>query len=238
MAEPPLRGFHAIVSIHDVMPATLPRVQEMLGLLHRLPPQHIALLIVPGVGWDTAQLAQLRDWQRAGYELAGHGWLHRARGVRGLYHRLHSKVISRDAAEHLALSSDEILQLMQRSYRWFAQHDLQAPQLYVPPAWAMGRVRRRQLAATPFRYFETTAGILDAHQRRFRWLPLAGFEADQPWRAPTLRLWNELNRSVSSAGRPLRVALHPQDLKLLLGQHLRHWLHNIERSHHYGELFR
>jgi len=210
-----------LVSIHDVMPTTLDRVERIFDRLVAARLLPVMLLVVPGVGWRREDLDRLGAMLDAGAQPAGHGWRHEVRHVRGLKHRLHSALISRRAAEHLALSRKEILRLMLSNHRWFRDHGLPEPGLYVPPAWAMGAVPRNLLDRLPFDQFETLAGVYDARSRRFLRLPLAGFEADTTFRAVTVRSFNRLNRSVAQAsGRPLRLGIHPDDFELKLADEL------------------
>jgi hypothetical protein len=207
----------AFISIHDVMPETLDRV---LGLIEVLAGHEISscdLLVVPGRDWSADQIARLRGLAESGFRLAGHGWSHRIRRRTSVYHRLHSQLLSRDVAEHLSLSPDEIAALVSRCAQWFDEHQLPRSELYVPPAWALGRIPSSRLAATGFRLFETVTGVLDAASGHHRMLPLVGFEADTALRAITLRSLNRLNIALARAtGRPLRVGLHPHDLELKL----------------------
>lgn len=221
---------HAIVSIHDVMPHTLDRVSELLQRMSHLSSRHITLLVVPGLDWTAAELDVLVGFEHAGYRLAGHGWHHRTTSVRTMYHRIHAGLLSRQAAEHLSLESAHILELIRNCHAWFANKGLALPDLYVPPAWAMGKVSRQQLGQTPFRYFETTAGLYDSHTRRRALLPLAGFEADTRLRATSLRCWNAANCRLGSARRPLRLSIHPDDHRLLLQDSLEQYLSRISAT--------
>ncbi len=229
---------HALLSIHDVAPHTLDRVEAIIRLLSPACRRHLVLLVIPGYPWNACQIAQLRAWQSQGFTLAGHGWRHKAEKITGLYHRMHAWVLSRNAAEHLALSRSELRDLLQRNYRWFIEHDLQAPDLYVPPAWAMGALTNRDLAASPFRFFEVTSGLYDAKTGQSRRLPLAGFEADTRWRRDSLRIWNAINASQASAQRPVRLGLHPHDLELLLSQSVHQYLRRVTQGHDYQSLFK
>lgn len=225
-AAPPAR-----LSIHDVMPATLPQVADIVARMHAhgLPPA--TLLVVPGHDWDPAGIAQLRTWHEAGHALAAHGWHHRARHIRGLRHRLHAATLSRDAAEHLALTADEIAALMQASHDWFPAHDLPAPDTYVPPAWALGAITLPALRRLPFARIETTAGMLDVASGRTEHLPLVGFEADTPLRARALRTWNRGQIALARAtGRALRVGIHPHDRALKLADDLEGLLAELGRA--------
>ena len=149
---------------------------------------------------------------------------------RSLHHRLHSAFISRDAAEHLSLDEERIIALIQDCHRWFVEHGLTPGPLYVPPAWALGAVNKRRLAALPFRYYETLGGLYDARDQRFHPMPLLGFEADTTLRAWSLNLFNRGNYLAALAsGRTLRVSIHPQDLQLRLGAQVLPWVRRLER---------
>lgn len=222
-----LRG---LVSIHDVMPETRSRVSEILEQLSALPPGAVTLLVVPGKDWHADDLDWLRDLSERGYPLAGHGWRHRCDPPRGVRHRLHSALISRDAAEHLSLDEAGIVSLIRDCHRWFVEHGLTPGPLYVPPAWALGAVEKTRLSALPFRYYETLGGLYDAREKHFQPMPLLGFEADTPVRALGLNLFNRVNFLTALAtGRPLRVAIHPQDLQLRLGEQVLPWVRRLER---------
>lgn len=224
-----------MVSVHDVMPETLPDVLEILKRLDRLDVPPPTLLIVPGKPWCADDLKTLVSLQHAGHELAGHGWSHTVNGVSTVFHRLHSGLISRRAAEHLSQDSRAILALITRCHQWFVNAGLRAPTLYVPPAWAMGRVSRARLRSLPFARYEYTGGIYDARTDRFHRLPLAGFEADSQARARPLRMWNTANLALARATRrPLRIAIHPYDLRLPLADDIERMLKSCTRFKDYG----
>lgn len=216
----------AIVSIHDVRPSTLSGVLEVAALLERADVRPVTLLVVPGVAWDAESLDTVRDLiDRAGYGVAGHGWHHVAPRPASLPHRIHAMLISRDQAEHLSRSEEEVAQLVARCHEWFRRVDLPQPELYVPPAWALGRLPRSELAALPFRWYELLHGCVSAADGALRIMPLVGFEADTRVRALALRVLNPANLWTGAAtGRPLRVAIHPWDLRHRLAAPLRRLL--------------
>jgi predicted deacetylase len=210
-----------LVSIHDLMPQTMPAVRETIALLEQHHISPVTLLVVPGTGWSRTDIDELRALQRAGYRLAGHGWRHRVERIRRPYHRLHSLLISRDVAEHLDLDSDGIIDLIGRCHHWFADHGLEPPALYVPPAWAMGRVSAVQLIEdTPFGLYEDFNGVFDARNGRYHRIPMLGYEADQAIRVPIIRSWNALNRWRGAHNGRLRIGLHPYDFGLRMGAQL------------------
>ena len=215
----------ALLSIHDVMPETLGRVQNILALLRELRIPPVTLLVVPDRDWDDAGLDLLRVWAREGHRLEGHGWEHRALPPKTLYHRLHGLLISRDQAEHLSRSREELLARIRRTHGWFGEVGLPAPDLYVPPAWALGALGRGDLTALPFACYEVLRGFIHGATGRLHPLPLVGFEGDTRLRWAGLKLFNRGNRLVARLRPyPLRIAIHPFDLEYLLGEDLRRML--------------
>jgi predicted deacetylase len=203
----------ALVSVHDLMPATMPAVRRTLALLAHHDVHPVTLLVVPGSDWDAAGIEELKALEGAGYRLAGHGWQHRAPRIRGLHHRLHSLFLSRNVAEHLALERAGILALMRRCRAWFESHDLRPPGLYVPPAWALGAVSAADLRrADLFRQVEVFSGVMDVETGRLAACPVLGYEADAALRVPVLRLWNALGRRRAAAHGRVRVGIHPRDI--------------------------
>jgi len=110
---------------------------------------------------------------------------------------------------------------MRRSHDWFAQQGLPSPRLYVPPAWALGKVSAPALANLPFAHVEVLQGFIEVEsQKRIR-TAMVGFEADVPWRALAVRLWNLGQLAQQKVLRqPLRIGLHPFDRRLLLANDL------------------
>lgn len=212
---------HYLVSIHDVMPETLDRVFEIFGRLEQSGLLPVTLLVVPGRDWRPEDITRLRSLVARGAELAGHGWVHEVERVSGFGHRLHSALISKRVAEHLALDGSGCIELMQRCHDWFADQDLPLPTLYVPPAWAMGPLSRSALHDLPFRQFETLSGVYATGTSRFRRLPLLGFEVDSRWRRLIVHGWNAVNQKWGgSLQRPIRLGIHPHDFSLQLSDQL------------------
>lgn len=220
----------ALISIHDVMPQTLNSVRELIDLLPAPCRDKLTLLVVPGLDWQADQIRQLKEWQDTGYILAGHGWRHTCGQDKTFYHRLHAAILSRNAAEHLSLDTEELAALLVRNHNWFGQQDLASPDFYVPPAWAMGALGRARLRELPFRYYETTSGIYDSERDLHRHLPLTGFQADTLWRRCSLAGWNAMNRAMATASRPLRISIHPDDHRLQLRRSLFHYLNLVTET--------
>lgn len=214
-----------IWSIHDVSPETVAWADSMVVRLTSEGASRLMILIIPAGDWPPAALDVVRQWESAGHMLALHGWDHRAVRPRGAYHRLHSLILSRDAAEHLSRDRAEMLARIERGREWFAANGLREPAVYVPPAWALGEVGPEDLQAIGFRWVETLTGIHDATHARHHMLPLVGFEADNAWRSAGLRVSNAVNLALARAtDSPVRVAIHPHDDVGPLAHDLDRWI--------------
>jgi hypothetical protein len=156
----------------------MPQVAKIIRFLHAHEVHALTLLIVPGKDWTDNQIKQLQKWQDNGAELAGHGWEHRISGRKGVWHSVHAWVISRNEAEHLSRTRQDIADTICRCYRWFEQVGLNKPFLYVPPAWAMGNLPRKELSRLPFECYETLTGVFDVRKNTHRCMPLTGYMAD------------------------------------------------------------
>lgn len=209
----------AHLSIHDVAPHTLDRVEDLLAFLAHHGHPRALLLVIPGLEWSEADLNRLRKWVDAGHPLAGHGWRHRVDGYANWRHAVHGWLFSRDVAEHLALTRSGARGLVEDCAAWFAARGFQTPLHYVPPAWAMGPLTREDMRKLPFRTYESFRGVYDAPRDQFVSRPLVGFEADTRFRAAACRLFNAWNyRRAGRGGGRLRISLHPHDLHLRLAR--------------------
>ena len=210
----------ALVSIHDVMPSTLDKVDHIINILDKRGIHTATLLVVPGKPWKDSEIDRLRQYAQHGMELAGHGWQHQISRYADLKHRVHGMMISRNVAEHLELDAAGISKLIERCYRWFKAHNLPDPCLYVPPAWAMGKISRSRLRRLPFRYYEYFSGIYDSKLNCFERIPMVGYEADVRYRAPFVALWNRMNFIGAQHQQRLRFSIHPNDFELHLQKNL------------------
>ncbi|MCB1669609.1 MAG: polysaccharide deacetylase family protein [Gammaproteobacteria bacterium] len=231
----PLR---AVVSIHDVMPETLPHTTEILNRLLMAGVGPVTGLVIPGKRWSEHQLDWLRDLEHAGLVIAGHGWRHRVEKRVSLSHKLHGLFLSRMVAEHLSLCEAEIASLVRRCFDWFIEHGFQSPCVYVPPAWALGRIQRTTLDSLPFRLYENLSGVYRSGIGDFVSLPLTGYEADNWPRLPFLCAWNRYSEMCARlTARPLRISIHPRDFSLGLARQIESQLQRVDEFLGYPQIF-
>jgi len=211
------------ISIHDVAPQNIDDIQYIIHTLNSVYKiNKICILVIPGLNWSVKQIKQLRRWQNDGIEIAAHGWYHRAATNKTFYHKIHSLLMSDNCAEHLSKNSTEIFKTMNDSYNWFIRNGFQNPILYVPPAWALGKITKKDLSRLSFTHYECTTGII--HKNKYCFLPLLGFEEKTYFRAILRRFFNSLNYFMAHFTGIIRISIHPDDFKLYLNRDIRKYL--------------
>lgn len=131
--------------------------------------------------------------------------------------------MSANCAEHLSKNKQEIIHLINDSYNWFIDNGFKKPLLYVPPAWALGKISKIDLNQLPFLYFECTTGFIS--NKKYRFLPLLGFEEKTYWGAKIRQFFNTLNFIIGKFKGIIRIAIHPNDFNLYLKNDIKKYLH-------------
>ena len=158
-------------------------------------------------------------------EIAAHGWTHKCEKDKSFYHFLHSLVLSGNCAEHLSKSKHILIELIKNSYKWFTDNRFVPPTLYVPPAWALGKIHFQDFSLLPFTNYECTTGLyLDG---KYRFIPLLGFEATTYFKAFFLRFFNFFNYQMAKFIGVVRITIHPRDFQLYLSKDVNNYLSEI-----------
>ena len=130
------------ISIHDAAPDNLNEIENIIHSLQNLYGiNKICILVIPGLDWNHHQINKLKSWQIKGIEIAAHGWVHKAENIKTLYHKIHSLILSANCAEHLSKKRADVCKIIKKSYDWFIKNGFQKPILYVPPGWALGKIK-------------------------------------------------------------------------------------------------
>ena len=109
--------------------------------------------------------------------------------------------------------------------------------LLVPLAWAVGSISRQALMSLPFTLMETLSAVEYIRCGKQQRLPLAGYEADNDWRARLLAISNRLNWGwAKRSRRAVRIGLHPFDLQHLLADHIVRDLNRVTQFCDYADL--
>ena len=216
--EPPL-----VVSIHDVAPATAAETRSWLADLDGLGVR-AALLIVPGP-WRGAALsdapeygAELRRASDAGHELALHGWCHTAQPGGTRSRRLTGGIAARGAGEFWTLDAAEARTRIDQGLAALRRAGIE-PEGFVPPGYLASPGTQQALTQSGLRYWTSHFGIHDLGAGvRYNVVALSHRPAmDADGRPFGERSGNYLIEHspqwFTRYGRPLRLALHPDDLR-------------------------
>ena len=226
----------SIISIHDVMPHTLDNIKKIIKILEKIKCAPPTLLVVPGRNWSKNDINFLKTIQNDGYEIAGHGWYHETKNISTFYHKFHSAFISRNVAEHLSLTNKEIVMLMENCFKWFEKNHFQKPITYVPPAWALGNINKKDISNSSYKIIETLSGVY--YEEKFEKMLLVGYETDNLFRVITVSFLNFLSEKISTYSTiPLRISIHPNDFSYPLKSQLEKILQSERKFFSYRDYF-
>ena len=223
------------ISIHDVAPENINTIENIVNVLRfKYNITKLSLLIIPGLNWNTEQIKKMKNWQVQGIQVVAHGWTHVAQKKKSFLHIIHSFIISKDCAEHLSKNREDIVHLINKSFNWFIKNNFESPTLYVPPAWALGKINRNDIFLLPFDMVECTTGMF--YKGKYRFLPLIGFEAKTLIRSKLLKFFNVINFIFGKLVGIVRITVHPNDFNLLLSDDVKMYLNNANNTIFLNEL--
>lgn len=205
-----------VVSLHDVAPATAEKSRRWLELLEARS-LRVSLLVVPGPwqGHDITSSAPFLSWLRRaeanGHEIVLHGWTHQRdgepRGARGHIGAL----LGRGCEEFWDLSYVSASERIAQGLAILGNEGV-FPQGFVAPGWLMSRGTLRALRATNLRYTLTHTRLIDLTSNESCRV-LATSQRPNDRLGPLFALGTTgLAAFVTARRKPLRVAIHPDDL--------------------------
>lgn len=215
--EPPL-----VVSIHDVAPATAAETRSWLADLDGLGVR-ATMLVVPGP-WRSPALtdapefgAELRRADDAGHELALHGWSHTAQPGGARSRRLSGQIAARGAGEFWTLDAAEARARINQGLDALRGAGIE-PEGFVPPGYLASPGTRQALAACGLRYWTSHFGVHDLRGGvrhtvvALSHRPAMGVDGRPLGERGGDYLIERSPQWFTRRGRPLRLALHPDDL--------------------------
>lgn len=215
-----------VVSIHDIAPGTAAQTMRWLSDLDaRAIPA--TLLLVPGP-WRGRRLAEdgelveaMLDAGARGHELALHGLHHQAvRGQGPMWRRGAAQVLARGAAEFATLPQDQATERLREGLYELASVGIK-PLGFHPPGWLISPEGVKALRSFGFRYYSTHLAV---HALAPDDVEGAGHTSVRVGASALshrpggfgeqlgVRIMTSSARRHARAGRPFRIALHPDDL--------------------------
>jgi predicted deacetylase len=210
----------AVISIHDVAPATHAECEHLLAHVEELDAP-ASLLVVPGpwrgrqLGDDARFVAWLHAAQSRGHEIVAHGWEHRgvvdptARPHLGK--RLGERVLTRGCAEFATLGSAEAERRAASSLTALRSHGFE-PTGFVAPGWSLSTAARDAVRAVGFEYTTTRLAVDDLTVPNSIAVPAVCHRPGSPLSMLAARMVVAVVEMRCRDRRSIRLALHPDDV--------------------------
>ena len=209
-----------LTSIHDVGPRFEAEVDQLRDRLARqLPPERIALLVVPD-HWGGAPLKagspfalRLRLWSDAGAEVFLHGWFHQDRSA-------HASKLARAKARHLTAGEGEFLGLpyalacARMRAGTALLEDIVGRRIagFIAPAWLYGAPARRALTDCSFALAEDHWRVWNPQSGRvLSRSPVLTWASRSPARIASSLLAGRLLPPLLRKFPTARIGVHPGD---------------------------
>ena len=209
-----------LVSLHDVAPGSFAQSRRWLTEVERYG-MRATLLVIPGA-WRGAQMRARDDFERwlhdseaAGHEIALHGWEHVAvddpSAPGSFFERTRSAVRARGCAEFAGLGPVEARRRLELGRAVLHDAGFQ-PRGFIPPGWLARESTNAVLADLGFEYTATQWSVIDLLHGARHSIPSTSQRPNSPVTGAAARVNLRLTARWLATGRPLRMALHPDDL--------------------------
>ena len=204
-----------VVSVHDVHPATALASRAWVADLDGLGIPS-SLLVVPGP-WRGATLLHnrpLTTWLHGrvdrGDEIVQHGWRHEGVVGRKPWRTLVNHVVARGCGEFCDLDEAAAAERLGRGGEVLDRLGF-AVQGFTPPGWLASPGTVRALRRLGYRYTTTHFGVHDLDAGVVHRAPTLSHRAGGRSERLGVELLTRGLRRAALAGRPIRIALHPDD---------------------------
>ena len=205
----------AIVSLHDVAPATAAQLDRMLDLTDGLPR---SLLVVAGP-WRGSSLdeapqfaARVRSLVASGDEVVVHGWEHSGpTGTPASLGLMVGRLLARGCEEFWAADEVEARWRIERALDAFDRAGL-CPTGFVAPGWLSSPETMSALRSSQLRFVASHGLVHDLAAGRRSFVPVVSQRPGGRSQAVCAGAVERFVRAAAALGAPIRVAIHPGDL--------------------------
>lgn len=212
-----------IVSLHDVHPQSLQRVQRQREDLSRAGVTATTHLIVPEFhhGSSSFEEPSLQDWisnqQKKGDEMVLHGYYHDRIGLKESVRDLFwTRLYTNQEAEFYSLDVSEACKRWKQGLDGFQKNNWGTAG-FIAPAWLLSSELIGPLSEIGFQYTVTYDGVWILKKKGdSTLLPIKTlcWSSRAFWRRQTSLIWNGvLFQILLSRRKDIRVSLHPNDIE-------------------------
>jgi uncharacterized protein len=208
----------AVVSIHDVAPATYVLVDKILAEVNRHGVSVCSLLVVPNYHHRGASVQDrqfvlwLRDLEAVGHEIVLHGYFHER--SRREYENWWTKFLTRfytdGEAEFYDLGYEEALQRISAARDDFVGAGL-SPRGFVAPGWLLSEEGERAARDAGLEYTTRLRSVSDLRRDETISAQSIVYSVRSDWRCKASLVWNGLLGQLLRNAPLLRLSIHPND---------------------------
>lgn len=177
------------------------------------------LLVVPGrwnsvaLSDDPSTVAWLRDAADRGHEVAMHGWTHEVGNDRAAAHRnVRNRFVARGCGEFVDLDQSAALARLEAGIIAMAECGFR-PLGFTPPGWLASPGTVAALRTTGFAYTTSHGAVHDLVRDRHLRVPAVCQRPGSPLTAAGISVVRRFVVHRIVRHRPVRVALHPADIR-------------------------
>lgn len=211
----------AILSLHDVSPATMGDVSKILSTLHEWKIEAPSLLVIPNhhgrypLEKSPACSSLIRAAAANGSEIVLHGFEHQSQPTGRIkkrpLDRAKAALLTAGEGEFLNLDYGQALLKLIRGKRIVEKSLGKSVVGFVAPAWLESRETGAAVRNAGLAFHEDHLFITDIkHQQRF-FCPAISFSARSLARTSASIVWARFVTRLIGGPQPIRLALHPQD---------------------------
>lgn len=209
----------AVISLHDVAPATFINSARIITELKQCGVRVCSLLVVPDYhrrGSSTSDrefVRWLRDAEAEGHEIVIHGYYHQRprRPNETLRQKWITRFYTNDEGEFYDLTYAEAFARIIRAKEEFAAAGL-TPRGFIAPAWLLNREGERAAADADLEYTTRLTNVRDLRSGQEFAARSLVYSVRNEWRRRVSLLWNgPLFRALAQASL-VRLGLHPPDI--------------------------
>jgi predicted deacetylase len=216
---------YVLISLHDVTPFHLERLQHAENLLKELGIEKVTYLFIPDYHSRTptlrpAESKAYRIWinQKRPFQIQWvlHGYTHKGPGAMttsrlSAIARLKNRFLTANEAEFLHLDRLGTLERIQQGRRSFVRHLEVTPEGFIAPAWLYNEHLFACLKELGFLFTENHRRIQLLSRSRYLYAPVITWATRTLWRKYSSQLICPVLSRIWSGQKVIRIAMHPFD---------------------------
>jgi len=207
-----------VVSIHDVTPASLPRVEMILGELEKLRIRRTSLLVIPNyherlpISEHPHFSEKIRARAAKGHDIVLHGYFHKRKRRKGesFFKRMMTRVYTSDEGEFYDISEERAMGKILKGLGDLRGCGLN-PNGFIAPAWLLSAGGEAAARSLGLQFTNRLGSTIDLQQgTSFKSQSLV-WSVRSAWRVAASLKWNRRLENRLKLNPLMRLSIHPVD---------------------------